>query len=242
MTTTTKLQKAMLKNAVSGEVVFVEVNRDNRIVLTDSEGTSSTYSKRHTFNGVVKTFVGEGWLDVTEQHKVFKNVEAPLPEPPEIAVIEELEPVAPVELTVINNEENEEDKIRKMVDEFVDANKAASEAKKVADKIKKEIRAYMDKKGIKKLAGLKDMEVYLQTAKASNSTSDYTDYDTAMLQQVLPRELFEKISEVRVSAKLVKNLMEETTFSESEVQAIKKAEVYNLGSPKFTTRKIKDEA
>jgi len=236
--TTTKLQKAMLKNAVSGEVVFVEVNRDNRIVLTDSEGTSSTYSKRHTFNGVVKTFVGEGWLDVTEQHKVFKNAEPVIEE----LKITPLEEIKPVELTVIKNEDNEEDKIRKMVDEFVDANKAASEAKKVADKIKKEIRAYMDKKGIKKLAGLKDMEVYLQTAKASNSTSDYTDYDTAMLQQVLPRELFEKISEVRVSAKLVKNLMEETTFSESEVQAIKKAEVYNLGSPKFTTRKIKDEA
>ncbi|AOZ61846.1 hypothetical protein BJ4_223 [Bacillus phage BJ4] len=78
-------KKTMLKNIATGEVVFVEVNRNGAVTVTidvnhpTKEPTTNVYNEEFTLEDVVHQFVTSGWVDVTDKHAVFKSDEVKVP-------------------------------------------------------------------------------------------------------------------------------------------------------------------
>ncbi|AIF72074.1 hypothetical protein LD11_gp198 [Bacillus phage Riley] len=231
-----KMTKAMLINAVSNEEVFVEINKDDLVVVTRQDVGSTVYNKRYTVEKVVEQFTSEGWINVTEQNQVMKNVEAPLQAQPEIMVIEEIKPLEPIE-----EEVDEETVMIAEVDAYTELHAEIAALNKELEKKKKAIRTYMDENKLKVLTGTKGKEIYLQTNKATNSSSEYTTYDVNMIKDILSVEQYSEVTEVRVSASLLKKKITDNEFSDGELKAIERAEFYKLNAPKFTVRKVKEE-
>lgn len=229
-----KMTKAMLVNAVSNEEVFVELNKDDLVVVTRDGVGSTVYSKRHTVESVVDQFSSEGWINVTEQQQVMKSEE--LATVPDLSIITEIKPVEPIE-----EEVDEQAVMVAEVDAYTELHAEIAKLNKELEKKKKAIRTYMDDNKLKVLTGTLGKEVYLQTNKASNSSAEYTTYDTNMLKDILTVEQFSEVTEVRVSASLLKKQITDGVFSEGELKAIERAEIYKLGTPKFTLRKAKEE-
>ncbi|AEW47375.1 hypothetical protein BCB4_0146 [Bacillus phage B4] len=229
-----KMTKAMLVNAVSNEEVFVEINKDDLVVVTREGVGSTVYNKRYTVEKVVDQFTSEGWIDVTEQNQVMKS-EA-LDTVPDLAIITEIKPLAPVE-----EEVDEKTAMVAEVDAYTELHAEIAALNKELEKKKKAIRTYMDENKLKVLTGTKGKEVYLQTNKASNSSAEYTTYDVNMIKDILNVEQYSEVTEVRVSASLLKKKITDGEFSEGELKAIERAENYKLGTPKFTLRKVKEE-
>lgn len=223
-----KMTKAMLINGVTNEEVFVELNREGRVVVTKQDVGSTVMGKRYTVEKVVAQYTEEGWIDVTEQTKVHKGELSPLPELPTIpdeAIITEIEEVTGL------------DKAKADVDAYVQLNEQIKALTKEANEIKKDIRTYMDDNGLHQLPGNLDKEIYLATAKASNSSDEYTSYQLDLLAGVLTPKQLDAVTETRVSKTLVKKLVKDGGLSESQLKAVEKAEIYKLGTPKFTVRK-----
>lgn len=234
-----KMTKAMLVNAVSNEEVFVELNKDDLVVVTRDGVGSTVYSKRHTVESVVDQFASEGWINVTEKQQVLKNVAANFPSTDELVTVEEIKPLEPV--AAIEEEVDEQAAMVAEVDAYTELHAEIAKLNKELEKKKKAIRTYMDDNKLKVLTGTLGKEVYLQTNKASNSSAEYTTYDTNMLKDILTVEQFSEVTEVRVSASLLKKQITDGVFSEGELKAIERAEIYKLGTPKFTLRKAKEE-
>ncbi|ARQ95126.1 hypothetical protein FLAPJACK_201 [Bacillus phage Flapjack] len=228
-----KMTKAMLVNAVSNEEVFVEINKDDLVVVTREGVGSTVYNKRYTVEKVVDQFTSEGWIDVTEQNQVMKS-EA-LATVPDLEIITEIKPVEPIE------EVDEKSAMIAEVDAYTELHAEIAALNKELEKKKKAIRTYMDDNKLKVLTGTKGKEVYLQTNKASNSSAEYTTYDVNMIKDILNVEQYSEVTEVRVSASLLKKKITDGEFSEGELKAIERAENYKLGTPKFTLRKVKEE-
>ncbi|AGY48596.1 hypothetical protein Spock_196 [Bacillus phage Spock] len=228
-----KMTKAMLVNAVSNEEVFVEINKDDLVVVTREGVGSTVYNKRYTVEKVVDQFTSEGWIDVTEQNQVMKS-EA-LATVPDLEIITEIKPVEPIE------EVDEKTAMIAEVDAYTELHAEIAALNKELEKKKKAIRTYMDDNKLKVLTGTKGKEVYLQTNKASNSSAEYTTYDVNMIKDILNVEQYSEVTEVRVSASLLKKKITDGEFSEGELKAIERAENYKLGTPKFTLRKVKEE-
>ncbi|UNA01600.1 hypothetical protein MG295_00183 [Bacillus phage vB_BcgM] len=222
------MTKAMLVNAVSNEEVFVELNKDDLVVVTREGVGSTVYSKRHTVESVVDQFTSEGWINVTEQNQVLKS---------ELAVVEELAPIE--ELAPVEEEVDEQAAMVAEVDAYTELHAEIAALNKELEKKKKAIRTYMDDNKLKVLTGTLGKEVYLQTNKASNSSAEYTTYDVDMIKDILTLEQYSEVTEVRVSASLLKKQITDGKFSEGELKAIERAENYKLGTPKFTLRKAK---
>ncbi|USL89356.1 hypothetical protein vBBceHLY2_00080 [Bacillus phage vB_BceH_LY2] len=223
-----KMTKAMLINGVTNEEVFVELNREGRVVVTKQDVGSTVMGKRYTVEKVVAQYTEEGWIDVTEQTKVHKGELSPLPELPTIpdeAIITEIKEVTGL------------DKAKADVDAYVQLNEQIKALTKEANAIKKDIRTYMDDNGLHQLPGNLDKEIYLATAKASNSSDEYTSYQLDLLAGVLTPKQLDAVTETRVSKTLVKKLVTDGGLSESQLKAVEKAEIYKLGTPKFTVRK-----
>lgn len=229
-----KMTKAMLVNAVSNEEVFVEINKDDLVVVTREGVGSTVYSKRHTVESVVEQFASEGWINVTEQKQVMKSEE--LATVPDLAIITEIKPVEPIE-----EEVDEQAAMVAEVDAYTELHAEIAKLNKELEKKKKAIRTYMDDNKLKVLTGTLGKEVYLQTNKASNSSAEYTTYDVDMIKDILTLEQYSEVTEVRVSASLLKKQITDGKFSEGELKAIERAENYKLGTPKFTLRKTKEE-
>ncbi|QVW28965.1 hypothetical protein [Bacillus phage SWEP1] len=234
-----KMTKAMLVNAVSNEEVFVEINKDDLVVVTREGVGSTVYSKRHTVESVVEQFASEGWINVTEQKQVLKNVAANFPAPPELVTVEDITPISSLE--PIEEEVDEQAVMVAEVDAYTELHAEIAKLNKELEKKKKAIRTYMDDNKLKVLTGTLGKEVYLQTNKASNSSAEYTTYDVDMIKDILTLEQYSEVTEVRVSASLLKKQITDGKFSEGELKAIERAENYKLGTPKFTLRKTKEE-
>lgn len=225
-----KMTKAMLVNAVSNEEVFVELNKEDLVVVTRQDVGSTVYSKRHTVESVVEQFASEGWINVTEQNQVLKS---------ELAVVEELAPLE--EVVPLEEEVDEQAVMVAEVDAYTELHAEIAALNKELEKKKKAIRTYMDDNKLKVLTGTKGKEIYLQTNKATNSSSEYTTYDVNMIRDILSVEQYSEVTEVRVSASLLKKKITDNEFSEGELKAIERAEFYKLNAPKFTVRKVKEE-
>lgn len=128
--------------------------------------------------------------------------------------------------------------IQKEVDEYLalHAQKAELEAK--MDKLKKNIRNYMENNNIKEISGSKGKRVYLQEAAASNSTAIYTNYEVEPIMKALgDAELVRQVTEVRVNSEKLEALLKLDKLSKDTVEKVKALKVVKQGTPRFSVKK-----
>lgn len=128
--------------------------------------------------------------------------------------------------------------VQKEVDEYLalHAQKAELEAK--MDKLKKNIRNYMENNNIKEISGSKGKRVYLQEAAASNSTAIYTNYEVEPIMKALgDAELVRQVTEVRVNSEKLEALLKLDKLSKDTVEKVKAMKVVKQGTPRFSVKK-----
>lgn len=128
--------------------------------------------------------------------------------------------------------------VQKEVDEYLalHAQKAELEAK--MDKLKKNIRNYMENNNIKEISGSKGKKVYLQEAAASNSTAIYTNYEVEPIMKALgDAELVRQVTEVRVNSEKLEALLKLGKLPKDTVEKVKALKVVKQGTPRFSVKK-----
>lgn len=128
--------------------------------------------------------------------------------------------------------------VQKEVDEYLalHAQKAEIEAK--MDKLKKNIRNYMENNNIKEISGSKGKKVYLQEAAASNSTAIYTNYEVEPIMKALgDAELVRQVTEVRVNSEKLEALLKLDKLPKDTVEKIKAMKIVKQGTPRFSVKK-----
>lgn len=128
--------------------------------------------------------------------------------------------------------------VQKEVDEYLalHAQKAELEAK--MDKLKKNIRNYMENNNIKEISGSKGKRVYLQEAAASNSTAIYTNYEVEPIMKALgDAELVRQVTEVRVNSEKLEALLKLDKLPKDTVEKIKAMKIVKQGTPRLSVKK-----
>jgi len=124
--------------------------------------------------------------------------------------------------------------IQVKVDKYLELHEEMSALRKEMDTLKKSIRTHMDKEGVESIKGTYGKQVYLQDAKASNSTSRYTDYELNDLLPILGNDI-KKVTEIRVNADKVEGLAK---LSAPELKhKILATKIVKVGTPRFSVKK-----
>ncbi|AHZ10240.1 hypothetical protein BI004_gp225 [Bacillus phage NotTheCreek] len=207
-------KKTMLKNIATGEVVFVEVNRNGAVTVTidvnhpTKEPTTNVYNEEFTLEDVVHQFVTSGWVDVTDKHAVFKHevtVEVPMD-------------------------------IKKAIKDYSLASKEESAAKTKKDKIKKRIQEFMEKHGLDHVEGVDGFEAKLTDTVKTGSTNTFTTYDVREVQHILPSHLFNKVAVLKIDATKLRDLMKEKNMKAETKDKLEEAKIYHGASTRFTVK------
>lgn len=124
------------------------------------------------------------------------------------------------------------------VDEYLELHEKMAKLKAEMEDLKKGIRTYMDKAEIREITGRSGKKVYLQDAKASNSTSRYTDYDLNEVMVALDgTDLLKKVTEIRVNAEKLEGLLKVEKLPKKTVEEVKALKISNPGTPRFAVKK-----
>ena len=136
------------------------------------------------------------------------------------------------------NKQNIPLSVQQEVDEYLELHAQMADLKAKQDKLKKNVREYMDRNSIQTINGSQGKQVYLQDAKASNATSRYTDYELEDIKKAIQDpNLLSRVTEVRVNADLLDGLMKTTKMPKEQVGKIKDLKITNMGTPKFMVKK-----
>lgn len=137
----------------------------------------------------------------------------------------------------VADEDTVSEEVQKAVDEYLELHEQQSELKKKMDKLKKEIRPTLEKTETKTIKGTNGKAVYLQEARASNSTSRYTDYELKDIQAILEGDLLRKVTEIRVNAEKLDGVIKLEKLPAGVVEKINNAKIVNPGTPRFSVKK-----
>lgn len=129
------------------------------------------------------------------------------------------------------------DYVREDVDAYLELHEEMSKLRKQMEGLKKRIRAFMDSEGVTSIRGTNGQEVYLQEAKASNSTSKYTDYELPDIIRELDYEVLKEVTEVRVNAEKLEGLLKTDKLPKEKVEEIKAQKIVRKGTPRFSVKK-----
>lgn len=192
----------------NGEVAIVRLNEDGRVEVIREGQNPAVLSSDYNLDTVIKKFEDNGWKQ--KEEKVVK---------------------AAAKNGVPLN-------IQQEVDEYLKLHAKKAELEAQMDKLKKNIRQYMENNDIKAIAGTEGKQVYLQEAKASNSTSIYTDYELNQVMVALnDNELLRQVTEVRVNAEKLEGLLKMGKLPESKVAEIRSLKIVKKGTPRFSVKK-----
>ncbi|WP_222124692.1 DUF7376 domain-containing protein, partial [Staphylococcus hominis] len=86
---------------------------------------------------------------------------------------------------------------------------------------------------LKSIKGTFGKRVELEDAKASNSTSRYTDYELEDVSAVLKEELLSQVTEVRVNADKLDSVLKIEDVPDDIVKKVKGLKVVKKGTPRF---------
>ncbi|AMW61376.1 hypothetical protein NIGALANA_228 [Bacillus phage Nigalana] len=206
-------KKTMLKNIATGEVVFVEVNRNGAVTVTidvnhpTKEPTTNVYNEEFTLEDVVHQFVTSGWVDVTDKHAVFKSDEVKVPMD-----------------------------IQKAIKDYSLAAKEESAAKAKKEKIKKRIQNFMELHNLDSVMGVDGFEAKLSQTEKTGSTNNFTTYDMKAVRDILATHNFNKVVALKVDATKLRALMKESNMSADIKERIESAKVYHGASTRFTVK------
>ncbi|ALA46533.1 hypothetical protein DIRTYBETTY_227 [Bacillus phage DirtyBetty] len=207
-------KKTMLKNIATGEVVFVEVNRNGAVTVTidvnhpTKEPTTNVYNEEFTLEDVVHQFVTSGWVDVTDKHAVFKHevtVEVPMD-------------------------------IKKAIKDYSLASKEESAAKTKKDKIKKRIQEFMELHNLDSVQGVDGFEAKLSQTEKTGSTNNFTTYDMKAVKEILPTHQFNRVVKLNVDATKLRELMKESNMKKEVKDRLEDAKIYHGASSRFTVK------
>jgi hypothetical protein len=169
----------------------------------------------HSMETVVRKFEDSGWKKSEE--------------------VKQVEPSRAVEMAA---KQNIPVSVQEEVDAYLKLHEQIAALNKQLDGYKKTIRNHMEDNGITSIRGTEGKQVYLQDAKASNSTSTFTDYEISDIMVALAdNELLRQVTEVRVNAQKLEGLLSLGKLPEEKVKEIKNLKIVRAGTPRFSVKK-----
>ncbi len=120
------------------------------------------------------------------------------------------------------------------VDRYLELHAEASAINKELETLKKSIREHMNEKDLKSIKGTHGRQVYFQHARASNTTSRYTDYELKDVMQVLDGKDLKKVTEIRVNADKLKGIM--SVLPAETVHRLESVKIVKEGTPRFSVK------
>jgi hypothetical protein len=126
--------------------------------------------------------------------------------------------------------------LQQEIDDVIRLNEEKSKIEAELKKKKESVRTYMLDSGLKKLQGTHGKVVALEDAKASNSTSIFTDYHLIDIMNVLEEELLKDVTEVRVNGTKLEGLLKTGKLPSDTVKTIKGLKIHEMGTPRFKVK------
>ena len=225
------------------ETAIVEVNRDGLVTLKRGESVRK-FSNTVTYEDIAAELDAYGWKKAEQISKSSTKEEMDSlysllgskienPAAPDSQETESLAKAAQASL-----DQGIPLEIQQKVDEYIKLHKEANELKKKLDELKTPIKAHMEAYELKAIKGSEFGTVALQDAKASNSTSIYTDYEIGDVAPLLSKELLNKVTENRVNAQVLDGVLKsDETLSEDTIKKIKELKIVKPGTPRFVVKK-----
>ncbi|MGV3281481.1 DUF7376 domain-containing protein, partial [Staphylococcus epidermidis] len=126
--------------------------------------------------------------------------------------------------------------VQQQVDEYLNLHAQMSELKSKMDEVKTDVKKYMENNDLKSIKGTFGKRVELEDAKASNSTSRYTDYELEDVSAVLKEELLSQVTEVRVNADKLDSVLKIEDVPDDIVKKVRGLKVVKKGTPRFKVK------
>lgn len=222
-----EMTKAMFMQGT--EMAVVTLNAEGRVEISREGMGVAVMATGVNFDTVVKKFENTGWALVPEAAPQTQNTQPTLEEEKTMDVQKAMESAAAQNITLAMQQE---------VDAYLELHEQIAELNKKLEAGKKSIRSYMDTNNLTAIKGTKGKQVYLQDAKASNSTSNFSDYDLADIMMAIPdKELLNQVTELRVNTKKLESVLALDKLPTEKVEQIKKLKISLAGTPRFSVKK-----
>lgn len=128
--------------------------------------------------------------------------------------------------------------VQQEVDEFLELHAQIAELNAKAEKLKKNVRTYMDNNNKKEIEGSKGKKVYLQDATASNSTAVYSNYELNHVAAAINNnEILRQVTEIRINSDKLEALLKLDKLPKEKVAEVKSLKITNPGTPRFSVKK-----
>jgi len=250
-------ENKMAKSIVNNEVVFkygadVAIVREvNGVVQVERGGTVTPIPNAQSFDQVADQFREVGWTVVPAalpESVVAPSAVQPTPnvQPVSSAVPEQQGEIVElaaraggVDPAVATSafQQNITIGVQQEVDAYLELHQQIADLNKELDKMKKNVREYMETNSLKSIKGTKGREVTLQDATKSNSTSVYSDYLLEDLTSVLPEDILKDVTEIRVNATKLDGVLKTGKLPVATVKVVKNRKIKEAGTPRFTVKK-----
>lgn len=206
-----KEEKEMVKEVkvINGEDVAVVKLGDNGEVEIVRDG--AIVKQNDSFETVINKFKTYGWS--IEQPQTDKTTEA--------ATMNGI----PVQT-------------QKEVDEYLALHAQKSELEAKMNKLKDNVRTYMENNNLTAIQGTTGKQVYLQDAAASNSTAVFSNYDLGSVMAALNNnEVLRQVTEIRVNSEKLEALLKLDKLPKEKVEEVKALKIVKPGTPRFSVKK-----
>ncbi|AIW03241.1 hypothetical protein CPT_Mater84 [Bacillus phage Mater] len=223
------MTKAVKFKQLNDEAVVKEVEG---VVQVERGGSVTPFRPQYKFEDIVSQFEANGWEKVEEAVNAHT--------PGTVTTIAAASGGMGEVSQQVAQSAMQQDitlSLQQNVDDYLELHDQMAALKKKADALKKNIRTYMDANDVKALKGSNGKEVYLQEAKASNSTSRYTDYELQDVMSTLEGTLLKKVTEIRINAEKLDALLKVEKLPKEVVEVVKSKKICNEGTPRFSVRK-----
>lgn len=244
----------MAKTIVNNEVVFkygqdtAVVREVNGVIQVERGGTVTPIPNAQSFDQVADQFREVGWVELPPNPIVAPSVVQPTPNVQPVSsavpgqqgeIVELAARAGGVDPAVATSafQQNITIGVQQEVDAYLELHQQVADLNKELDKMKKNVREYMETNELKEIKGTKGREVTLQDATKSNSTSVYSDYLLEDLTGVLPEDVLKDITEIRVNATKLDGVLKTGKLPSATVKVVKNRKIKEAGTPRFTVKK-----
>ncbi|QQO41043.1 hypothetical protein 015DV002_89 [Bacillus phage 015DV002] len=229
----------------NGEVAVVKLTDKGVEVEREGQTEPLRFTNKYTVKSVTEAFKNAGWEEVpsAEDDKVITiELEKWLNNSSEnetktmAAAAGQGVPQQDQQVLQSSVEQDIPLSVQQQVDEYLNLHTRMSELKNKMDEIKADVKKYMENNDLKSIKGSFGKRVELEDAKASNSTSRYTDYELEDVSEVLEEGILSQVTEVRVNADKLDSVLKIEDVSEDTVKKVKGLKVVKKGTPRFKVK------
>jgi hypothetical protein len=238
----TKMTQSV-KFTQNNEVAVVSVA--NGQVHVERNGEITPFRPQYTFEEITSQFRANGWEEVTAPDPDFFAAAPVMKSTEQFTGLPkgQLSTVAAysggVDPKVADSAMAQNITIgaQKEIDEYLELHRQKAEIEAKMKEVKGNIKDYMDVNELDKVKGTNGQSIVLQPAKASNSTSRYTDYELKDVMGAMEGSLVKQVTEIRVNAEKLEALLKVEKLPAATVKEIKALKINNPGTPRFTVKK-----